>query len=138
MKRMYSQIKVNPDKRFLQKILWSDNLKLLLQCIELEIVPYDTNCVVYLPALRCLVELEFELYKWYSNSKKNVNSDSEEQYNNFEMSTKDVEKEVLSLSWKPKEGSLFSATILSKVNITSHTKKKCFFCCKIIYAKAMK
>lgn len=71
----------------------------------------------------------FEWYKWYSNSKiqiKILSSYSEEQ-NNFEItSTKDVDKQVLGLSWNPKIDS-FSVTLSAQVNITTYTKRNTLF-----------
>lgn len=48
IQKMYRQIKVNPKQTFLLNILWRNDSKLPLQCIELNTVTYGTNCAPFL------------------------------------------------------------------------------------------
>ncbi|XP_050309035.1 uncharacterized protein LOC126745307 [Anthonomus grandis grandis] len=43
IEKMYRQVSINPEHRFLQNILWRDNPKNPLSCIELSTVTYGTN-----------------------------------------------------------------------------------------------
>lgn len=56
LEKMFRQILINPEHRFLQNILWRSNPNNDLQCIELSTVSYGTNFAPYV-ATRCLVEL---------------------------------------------------------------------------------
>lgn len=56
IEKMFRQILINPEQRFLQNILWRDNPMKPLKCIELRTVTYGTNSAPYL-STRCLLEL---------------------------------------------------------------------------------
>ena len=54
--KMFRQIKINPDQRFLLNILWRKDPKDPLKCIQLSTVTYGTNCAPFL-ATRVLKDL---------------------------------------------------------------------------------
>lgn len=56
IKKMYRQVRINPEQTFLQNILWRNNPNEPLKCIELSTVTYGTNCAPYL-ATRVLKEV---------------------------------------------------------------------------------
>lgn len=56
IEKMFRQVIVNPDQRFLQNILWRDSPQEPLQCIELNTVTFGLNCSPYL-ATRVLKEI---------------------------------------------------------------------------------
>lgn len=56
IEKMYRQILINPSQTFLLNILWRDNPKVPLNCIELRTVTYGTNCAPFL-ATRVLNEI---------------------------------------------------------------------------------
>lgn len=56
IKKMYRMIKVNPNHRNLQNILWRENPNDDLKIIELQTVTYGTNSAPFL-ATRCLTQL---------------------------------------------------------------------------------
>lgn len=56
IEKMYRQIDINPEQRFLQSILWRECPELPLECIQLRTVTYGTTCAPYL-ATRTLNEI---------------------------------------------------------------------------------
>lgn len=59
IKKMYRQVRINPEQYFFQNILWRDNSEEKLKCLQLETVTYGTNSAPFL-ATRCLVYLAQE------------------------------------------------------------------------------
>lgn len=53
IQKMYRCIEINPQQRFLQNILWRDDPKGQLKCLQLNTVTYGTNSAPFL-ATRCL------------------------------------------------------------------------------------
>lgn len=56
IKKMYRQILINPEQRFLQNILWRENSNTELRCIQLNTVTYGTNSAPFM-ATRVLKEI---------------------------------------------------------------------------------
>ncbi|KAJ8915320.1 hypothetical protein NQ315_014828, partial [Exocentrus adspersus] len=56
IKQMFRMISIHAEYRPLQNILWRDNLKLPIQCLQLQTVTYGMKGSPFL-ATRCLVEL---------------------------------------------------------------------------------
>ncbi|XP_062532995.1 uncharacterized protein LOC134201760 [Bombyx mori] len=59
VEKMYSQISVHPDDRYLQRIIWRDDPAAPVQAYELNTVTYGTATAPYL-ATRCLRQLGLE------------------------------------------------------------------------------
>lgn len=56
IEKMFRQIVINPSRTFLQNILWRDDPKKELKCIELTVLSYGVNFAPFL-STRCLIEL---------------------------------------------------------------------------------
>ncbi len=64
IQKMYRMISVNPKQRYLQNIIWRENISEQIKVIELQTVTYGTNSAPFL-ATRCLNKLATDLMELY-------------------------------------------------------------------------
>ncbi|XP_066145931.1 uncharacterized protein [Euwallacea fornicatus] len=69
IEKMFRQILVNPNHRFLQTILWRDSPEEPLKFIELATVTYGTNCAPFL-STRCLQDIATKNQEQYPFASK--------------------------------------------------------------------
>ncbi|XP_066254640.1 uncharacterized protein [Euwallacea similis] len=129
IEKMFRQILINPNQRFLQNILWRNSPEEPLRCIELATVTYGTNCAPFLSKAflslqdialknkdryllakahtqitKYLDTAHIKLHKWSSNSPEFLKALAKENSNpNYGLIPESSSNKVLGLSWNPNE-----------------------------------
>lgn len=123
IKKVYRQVKINPENNFLQNIVWRNSPQDLLQCIELQTVTCGTNFVPYaatgilndiasknteFPLVSNALSTQtyvddilsgFEQHKWYTISPELLETISQTHSSEFDMNLDNTSCKILGSKW---------------------------------------